>query len=275
VFFKGLGPSGASIVWRCHGWRPFFFALVETRHLTDHNMLQLRSCLAELCKYDSIESVQIEPTLAPRLIPFAYDPANPRAPKNLLWWRISFDTVQGRQRAAKFLNNKGDWTLHPQLFRFPADLKREGFLLAEHVIDDAKMLLKTCQININTWLTIAHDAVAPLCQKVPSDARASIAQFEWIVPSPSCIGIYESSPQLVKEAKDPMMAMFERATDSSLLLERDTRLWHAKRVHPKHIGDEALHSCLPSSSFEPPMVDATVDIEVSGNIRDESIFPEP
>jgi hypothetical protein len=196
VFLKGLGPSGSSIVWRCHGWRPFFFALVETRNLTEANMLSLRQCLAEICKYDSIESVLIEPVLAPRLVPFAYDPANPRAPKDLLWWRISFDTVLGRQRAARFLNNKGDWSLHPQLFRFPHDLKRDGFLLAEHVLDDAKMLMKTCQININTWLTIAHDAVAPLCQRVQLDARASIAQFEWIVPSPACVGIYESTPSL-------------------------------------------------------------------------------
>jgi hypothetical protein len=46
-------------------------------------------------------------------------------------------------------------------------LKREGLVLAEHVIDDAKMLLKTTQININTWLTIAHDAVRGDCLLAP------------------------------------------------------------------------------------------------------------
>lgn len=55
--------------------------------------------------------------------------------------------------------NRNEWTLHPSLFRFPEELRRGGFSLAEHVLDDSKMLMKTTQININTWLTIAHDAV--------------------------------------------------------------------------------------------------------------------
>ncbi len=71
------------------------------------------------------------------------------------------------------------------------------------------------------------------------------------------------------------MSMFVRGTDSLNLLERDAQLWHARRVVPRHIRDESFCQCLPVSAFEPPIVDATVDIEVSGNIRDESIFPEP
>lgn len=171
--------------------------------------------------------------------------------------------------------NKGEWSLHPDLFRFPLSLKREGLVLAEHVLDDAKMLLKTTQININTWLTIAHDAVRLTCTQVPAQARASVAQFEWVVPSPACIGFYESDAATAAERKDSELARFQRQTESLRLLARDTQLWHARRVQPKNIMDAAAHACLPTTNFEPPMVDATVDIEVSGNIKDESIFPEP
>jgi hypothetical protein len=32
-------------VWRCYGWRPFFFVLVETRDLGDSHMLMMRQAL--------------------------------------------------------------------------------------------------------------------------------------------------------------------------------------------------------------------------------------
>jgi hypothetical protein len=64
----------------------------------------------------------------------------------------------------------------------PFEIKRQGFYLAEHTLDEAKMIIKTMQININTWLTIAHDAVRFECSECPRESRASIAQFEWIVP---------------------------------------------------------------------------------------------
>jgi hypothetical protein len=52
-------------------------------------------------------------------------------------------------------------------------------------------------------------------------------------------------------------------------------MWHARQVLPKHIADPAAHACLPDTAIVPPMVDATMDIEVSGNLKDETIFPEP
>jgi hypothetical protein len=60
-----------------------------------------------------------------------------------------------------------------------------------------------------------------------------------------------------------------------VLLDQDRALWHVLKVNPKHISNPLLHACLVDSKLPPPMVDATVDIEVSGNIKDESIFPEP
>lgn len=101
----------------------------------------------------------MEQVLAPRLLPFAYDPTNPRAPKKLLWLKISFPTIAAKKKAVRFLSNRDDWTVHPKLFRFPFEWKRAGFYLAEHILDEPKMLMKTMQLNINTWLTIAHDAV--------------------------------------------------------------------------------------------------------------------
>ncbi len=39
VICKGLGPSGASVVWRINGWRPFFFVLMESNDLPDAQVL--------------------------------------------------------------------------------------------------------------------------------------------------------------------------------------------------------------------------------------------
>lgn len=182
MIWKGVAPSGASVVWRSRGWRPYFFVQVEALSLSDKHVHSIREALAQVGKLDSIDQVHVERVLAPRLLPFAYDPANPRGPKQLAWLKVSFPTVQAKKKAARFLLDRDTWSIHPRLFMLPFEIKRQGFYLAEHTLDEAKMIIKTMQININTWLTIAHDAVRFECSECPRESRASIAQFEWIVP---------------------------------------------------------------------------------------------
>lgn len=210
IILKGLGPSGASIVWRINNWRPFFFILMESHDLSPEQIDMLRRALAETGKLEDHTSIHCERVLAPRLIPFAYDPANPKAPKKLLWYKMSFPTIDAKKRAARFLSKTDNWTIHPHLFRFPWHFKHHGFTLAEHVIDDAKLFMKTTQININQWLTIAHDATRQLCVRQPDDTRASIAQFEWIIPSASLLGLFESNSVLASEEKDLQLDSFVR-----------------------------------------------------------------
>jgi len=172
VFLKGIAPSGAIVVWRIDNWRPFFFVQVEALGITEAHAQAMIAALEEECKTDSIA---IDWVKAPRLIPFAYDPADPRRSKDLLWWRISFDTVRARQKAAKFLSKREQWTMHPKLFRFPHELRAKGLILAEHVVDDVKMFLKTTQININSWLTIAHEAAVRASVAINDHERATTA----------------------------------------------------------------------------------------------------
>jgi hypothetical protein len=89
------------------------------------------------------------------------------------------------------------------------------------------------------------------------------------------IGLFKSDPSLAAEPKTSERALFARATTSDVLLERDSALWHARQVVPKHIASASVHACLPDTLIVPPIVDATMDIEVSGNLKDETIFPEP
>ena len=79
VFLKGLGPSGSSIVWRCHGWRPFFFALVETRNLTEANMLMLDQLEDQGLLGSHQQTIHCTGAYTDELPAPGYNPAHPRA----------------------------------------------------------------------------------------------------------------------------------------------------------------------------------------------------
>lgn len=61
--------------------------------MTERHKEDLIETLLGECKLQKREDISIELVKAPRLLPFAYDPEAPNAPKLLDWWKISFATA--------------------------------------------------------------------------------------------------------------------------------------------------------------------------------------
>jgi hypothetical protein len=200
---------------------------VEALGVNETHAASLVEALQEECK---TESVQVEWVKAPRLIPFAYDPSDPRRPKDLFWWRVSFDTTKARKRAAAFLSKRDAWTIHPKLFRFPYEMRAKGLVLAEHVLDDVKLFLKTTQININSWLTLAHASALAASQRAVDTARATTAQFEWLVESAAHLALYSSHASAATER--PLRVEPSTRLAPSTLLDYDRARWHARTIGP-------------------------------------------
>lgn len=276
IVIKGTCASGASVVWRVEGYMPFFYVLVDSLGLGEAHMRALHSALLGACRLDAPEQLQIEPVLGPRLVPFAFDPEHPDRPKDLLWWRLSFATVDAKKRAAKFLMNRDQWGQCVQLSALPQRLRQFGFYLAEHRFDESTMVQKTLQINVNQWLTIAHAPGLHGARAVPEAQRFSLAQFEWLLEGVHCLGIYRVEPEMaLTPARAPASWARGAPPARATMLEYDRARFHAPTVWPIDIADWRQRAVLRSSTWIPPKVDATVDIEVAGSLQDASIFPEP